>query len=107
MANLSDFIQLKTVQGTAVQTPHHTLIPESQAISLRFPFGGIVWHRPTAVIVQQNNQTRRLPITDVTRIATWSLLGVGLLFIMPLRFIYRRKRQHAPQHTTKNENGHG
>ena len=87
MTHLTDFIQLKTVQGTAVYTPNHTLIPESQAITLRFPYGGIVWQRPTAVLVQQNNQTRRLPIIDVTRIVIWSFLGLGLLLPLLLRTI--------------------
>lgn len=87
MTHLTDFIQLKTVQGTAVHTPHHTLILESRALTIRFPYGGIVWQRPTAVLVQQNNQTRRLPIIDITRIAAWSLLGLGLLLPLLLRTI--------------------
>ncbi len=87
MTNISDFIQQKTVQGTAVHTPNHTLIPESKTVSIRFPYGGFVWQRPTAVLIQENNQTRRIPITDVTRIATWSLLGFSLLILLlyPLR----------------------
>ena len=92
MANLNDFIQLKTVQGTAVHTPQHTLIPESQALTIRFPFGGFVWQRPTAVLIQENNQTRRLTITDVTRIATWSLLGLGLLLSLLLRIFNRSQK---------------
>ena len=87
MAKFSDLIQLKTVQGTAGHTPHHTLIPESQALVIRFPYGGIVWQRPTAVLIQQNNQTRRVPITDVTRIATWSILGISLLFTFLVRLL--------------------
>lgn len=91
MAKFSDFFQLKTVQGTAVHTPHYTLIPESQALTIRFPFGGIVWQRPTAVLIQHNNQTRRLPITDVTRIATWSILGISLLFTVLVRLVRKQE----------------
>ena len=94
MANLNDFIQLKTVQGTAVHTPTCTLIPESQALTFRFPYGGFVWQRPTAVHIQEDNQTRRLPITDVTRIATWSLLGFSLLLPLLIRVRKPRKNHH-------------
>ena len=90
MANLTDFIQLKTVQGTAVSTPHHTLIPESQALIIKFPFGGFVWQRPTAVLVRQNGHTQRLPITDVTRLATWSVLAASLLLPLLLRLVKKQ-----------------
>ena len=90
MANFTDFLQLKTVQGTAVQTPHHTLIPESQALIIKFPFGGFVWQRPTAVLVQQGGHSQRLPITDVTRLATWSVLAASLLLPLLLRLIFKQ-----------------
>jgi len=91
MTKLNDFIQLKTAQGTAVHTPHHTLIPESQALTIRFPYGGIVWQRPTAVLIQENNQLRRYPITDITRIVIWSLLSFSLLSPLLLRIIRSTK----------------
>lgn len=91
MTHLSDFVQLKTVQGTAVSTPHHTLIPESQALIIKFPYGGFVWQRPTAVLVQKDNQTERHPIVDVTRLATWSVLAASLLLPLLLRIIKKSK----------------
>jgi hypothetical protein len=93
MTNLTDFIQLKTVRGTAVQTTHHTLIPESQALIIRFPFGGFVWQRPTAVLVQQGDQTQRHPITDITRLATWGVLAASLLLLLLLRALSRSHKQ--------------
>ena len=90
MANLTDFIEWKTVQGTAVSTPHHTLIPESQALIIKFPYGGFVWQRPTAVLVQQGEQTQRHPITDVTRLATWGVLAASLLLPLLLRLILNK-----------------
>ncbi len=92
MAKLTDFIQLKTVQGTAVSTPHHTLIPESQALIIKFPYGGFVWQRPTAVLVQQGEQTERHPIVDVTRLATWSVLAASVLLTMLLRLLTPSKK---------------
>lgn len=93
MANLTDFIEWKTVQGTAVSTPHHTLIPESQALIIKFPYGGFVWQRPTAVLVQKGEQTQRYPITDVTRLATWSVLAASLLVTLILRTLGRSSKQ--------------
>lgn len=93
MANLTDFIEWKTVQGTAVSTPHHTLIPESQALIIKFPYGGFVWQRPTAVLVQKGEQTQRYPITDVTRLATWSVLATSLLVTLILRALGRSSKQ--------------
>ncbi len=90
MAHLTDFIQLQTVQGTAVSTLHHTVIPESQALIIKFPFGGFVWQRPTAVLVQQGEQTERHPITDITRLATWSVLGASLLIPLILRLLRKQ-----------------
>lgn len=91
MATLRDFFELKTVEGTAVHTEHHTLIPESQALIIRFPFGGFVWHRPTAVLVQQGEQTQRHPIVDVTRQATWAIIALGFLIPLLLRPLIHRK----------------
>jgi hypothetical protein len=84
MTKLTDFIQLKTVLGTAVSTSQHTLTPESQALIIKFPYGGFVWQRPTAVLVQQGEHTQRYPITDVTRLATWSVLAASLLLLRAL-----------------------
>ena len=93
MTKLTDFIEWKTVQGTAVTTPQHTLIPESQALIIRFPYGGFVWQRPTAVLVQQGDQTQRHPIIDVTRLAAWSVLGLSLLLPLFLRLFSRSPKQ--------------
>mgnify|MGYP007059446969 CR=1 FL=1 len=90
MTQLAKMFQLKNVSGTAVQTPHGTLIPESQALFIRFPFGGFVWQRPTAVRVQQNNQTHRYPIIDVPRLATWSILAASLLLPLLLRLTKKK-----------------
>ena len=87
MTKLTDFVEWKTMQGTAVSTPHHTLIPESQALIVKFPYGGFVWQRPTAVLVQNGDQTERHPVVDVTRLATWSILAASLLLPLLLHLI--------------------
>ena len=87
MTKLTDFVEWKTMQGTAVATPHYTLIPESQAVVIKFPYGGFVWQRPTAVLVQNGDQTERHPVVDVTRLATWSILAASLLLPLLLHLI--------------------
>ena len=91
MTKLTEFIEWKTVHGTAVSTPQHTLIPESQALIIKFPFGGFVWQRPTAVLVQNGAQTQRHPIVDVTRLATWSVLAASLLIPLLLSLVKKSK----------------
>ncbi len=44
-----------------------TITPQTQVVSLRLPFGGFVWNRPAAVLVEENGRVQRLPIPDVTR----------------------------------------
>ncbi|MEZ4594341.1 MAG: hypothetical protein R3D55_24840 [Chloroflexota bacterium] len=90
MPKLTDFIEWKTVQGTAVSTPHHTLIPESQALILKFPTGGFVWQWPTAVLVQNGSQTERHPIVDITRLATWSIIGASIILPLLLRLFKKQ-----------------
>ncbi|MEZ4591073.1 MAG: hypothetical protein R3D55_08010 [Chloroflexota bacterium] len=90
MTKLTDFVEWKTVQGTAVSTPHHTLIPESQALIIKFPYGGMVWQRPTAVLVQNGSQTKRHPIVDVTRLATWSIISASMILPLLLRIIKKQ-----------------
>ncbi len=69
--------QWQMVDGEPVVVGAVTVTPQAQALSLRFPFGGIVWNRPAAVLVEQDGRTERIPIMDVTRWAVWTLLGLG------------------------------
>jgi hypothetical protein len=73
-----------------------TVTPWSRALVIRWPNGGFVWSRPTAVRVEQRGQTRRIPIVDVTRI-----LQVGLLCLAALLAIaglVGRRRQTGEEH---------
>ncbi|WP_420641814.1 hypothetical protein [Candidatus Leptofilum sp.] len=93
MTKLTDFIEWKTVQGTAVSTPHHTLIPESKALIINFPYGGFVWQGPTAVLVQNGEQTERHPIVDVTRLASLSIIGASLFLSLFFTLFRRLKKK--------------
>jgi len=79
MDKLQDFIQWKTDTTEPTVIGRQVISLESQSFSIRSPFGGYVWNRPTAVLVGQHGLTERIPITDVTRTALWTLAGIGMM----------------------------
>jgi hypothetical protein len=89
---LKDFIQLQTTSGDPQTIGDATITPQSQALIVRFPFGGFVWNRPVAVLVDRNGQTERIPIVDVTRIAQLSVLGLTLAFSIIIAAFAARRR---------------
>ena len=92
MPQLKDFIQLQTTSGDPQTIGDATITPQSQALIVRFPFGGFVWNRPVAVLVDRNGQTERIPIVDVTRIAQLSVLGLTLAFSIIIAALAARRR---------------
>ncbi len=52
---------------------------QAQAVLLNTPFGGFVWNRPTAVLVEKEGQVDKLPIIDAT---CYALIGLGVLGVM-------------------------
>ncbi len=81
MTRLGEIIQLETHAGTPTTAGNLTVTPESQAFSLRLPFGGFVWNRPTAIVIEIEGERQRIPIVDVTRIAQLAMAGfmIGLI----------------------------
>ena len=57
-----------------------TITPQSQVLTVRWPYGGWVWNRPLAILVERGTQTERTPIVDVTRFAQLALLALSLIF---------------------------
>jgi hypothetical protein len=92
MPQLKDFIQLQTNTGEPQTIGDATITPQSQALIVRFPFGGFVWNRPVAVLVDRNGQTERVPIVDVTRIAQLSVFGLTLAFSIIIAAFAARRR---------------
>lgn len=76
--------------GTAYQIDDTTIIPQSQLLQIKLPFGGFVWHRPTGILVERNGRLDTIPIRDVTRIALWTLFGLTILINL---FIFIGKRR--------------
>jgi hypothetical protein len=82
MADLANIVHWQTMTGDPVTVGNVTLTPQSWALGIRWPNGGLVWNRPLAVLVQRGEQTERIPVVDVTRFAQMGLLGLGLLFTL-------------------------
>jgi len=49
---------------------------------VRLPFGGFVWNRPVAVLVEREGQTERIAIHDVTRILQVGLIGISVFMLI-------------------------
>jgi hypothetical protein len=77
MPGSPNLVQLTTVRGQPILAGDMRVTPESQALVVRLPFGGLVWHRPTAITVERAGRAvQRLPIVDLTRVAPLGLLLV-------------------------------
>ena len=79
MIRLKDQFQVQTGVAPPVTVGDVTVTPQFQAVIIRLPIGGFVWNRPTALLVEQNGQTTRFPIRDITRILLLWLLGFSLV----------------------------
>jgi hypothetical protein len=69
----------RDVSAEAVSVHGVTVTPWSRALVIHGPKGGLVWNRPTAVLVERDGQMRRVPIVDVTRMLQLGLVGVALV----------------------------
>jgi hypothetical protein len=79
MRSAMDVFEVREVSAEPVTVHDVTVTPQARALVVRLPKGGLVWNRPTAVLVEQNGQARRIPIVDITRILQVGLLGLAVL----------------------------
>jgi hypothetical protein len=88
-------LQWRTVTGTAVQSNGYTIRPISRALALRWhgrdnqQAFGVIWNRPTAVLVERDGEVEEHPITDDTRLAQLFLL-VGAGFVLLILRLLRK-----------------
>ncbi len=78
MKQLADLIQVRTSSGRPVTVAGTTVTPQSRALTIRTPFGGFVWIRPTAILVERDGRVVRLAIPDRTRMMILAILGIAL-----------------------------
>ena len=101
MPQLSDFIRLETTSGEPIVVGDTKITPQAQAFSVRFPFGGFVWNRPIAVLVERDDGTQRIPIVNVTRVVQIVLFGLVLSISVIITLLVAQ--QHARQRRTHHE----
>ena len=75
-----DIVQYKLETGSPTAVGEATLTPQSQVLTVRWPNGGWVWNRPVAVLVEQDGESQRIPIVDVTRYAQLAFLAFTVFF---------------------------
>jgi len=66
-------IHLETESAAPISVGGVTVTPWSQALILSFPFGQLVWNRPTEVVVERNGRTEHIRVVDVSCIFTLGL----------------------------------
>ena len=84
-------LQIAIQTGSPVEVGEYRLTPQSQSVSLRLPFGGFVYNRPVAVLVEKGENVERIPIVDVTRVVLMGLAGFSI--IVALVFASRSMRR--------------
>ena len=91
MARFRDMIRVEVVAGEPITVGETTITPQAWVLAFRWPGGGWVWNRPHAVLVERNGQVERVPIVDLTRVARWSMLSLGVGLWL-LAAVLRRRR---------------
>ncbi len=93
MPQLPDFLRLENTSAEPIVVGDTRITLQAQAFSLRLPFGGFVWNRPTAVLVERDESTQRIPIRDVTHIVQIALFGLVLTFSVIITLLAARQRR--------------
>ncbi len=77
---LQDLIQWETRAGEKITVGDVSITPQSHALIIRWPYGGLVWNRPTALLVDRGDHAEHIPIVDLNRKLQMTLLGLGFVF---------------------------
>jgi len=93
MRGFNDLVQWQKASGRSVVVHDLTLTPQSQVLTVRFPQGAFIWHRPTAILVEQNGRVEMLPIVDLTRLIQLWLVGLGAVIITVISFVQLARRK--------------
>jgi len=76
------WITLENRAGETIQAGPRRMTPLSSLVRVQIPGwkGGLVWNRPSGVVVTEpDGEEKLLPVRDVTRLTQFLILGAGLL----------------------------
>lgn len=90
MVAFSDLVQIQTHSGNTVTVGDTTITPLSQRLVVRLLTGRLVWDRPSVVLIERAGEVQRIPIVDVTRIATLGFWGMCFSLLIVQWFITGR-----------------
>ena len=96
MTKIKDQFQLQTGVGQPVTRGDITITPQFQALIVRLPIGSFVWKRPTAILVEQDGEIKRVPIRDSTRIIQLWLLGFSAVFLIASLVTFFQRKAVKP-----------
>ena len=94
---MTDFLNVEIRAGEPVSIGERTVTPFAQSIQITLPgqIGGFIWNRPVSVLVQSDDGKEEvLPITDVTRLVLFNLIGMSLGVIAFIWLVSRIKRKN-------------
>ena len=85
----------QTRSGETVRRGGIAVTPQSRALTVGWHRGGLVWNRPSALVVERDGDVRRIPIVDVTRVVQLALFGLSVVFVFAgLYGMIRQRRDH-------------
>ena len=70
------------VDGPTIAVGGARITPRARVLALHTSFGGLVWNRPSEVLVERDGEITRTRIVDLTRliqIALWACLLLRLV----------------------------
>ena len=79
MVDVSKYFSYQTVTGEPQVIGDRVIRLQAWAIMLNTPFGGFLWNRPTAVLVEKEGEIEEIPIVDATRFALISIDEMGVV----------------------------
>ncbi len=89
MSALSRFIRLETHYSAPVEAGGATITPVSRALVVDLGPVGFVWNRPSAVLVERGDSSRRVSIPDPTGLA---LAAIAVVVVaMSAYSVFRRR----------------
>lgn len=91
---IKDVFQWQHISGQPLAVNGLTITPQSRALIVRLPIGGIVLQRPISVVVEQNGQVKRIPIVDITRMLQLGLLAIGAGITLTGWLVFRQRKEN-------------
>ena len=95
MVDSKQWLTWRTTNGTPFTVGTRTITPQAQALTIRWPGGGLVWNRPLALLVEEKGVSTRLPIVDPTRRWQVGLFALTLVVLVGAYLARTSRKEHT------------